>query len=150
MAKSELEIYQEKFKYYQEKKDLTLDRIRLIRDKIVSNTEDVLRVNTYRIEILDLEASIEGIENYYSHYNDRIQAIQVKEKTLTKECEENFKEYYDLITSISPANLKQHSMQIQEQYNKIMSVIDKEWKGTEKNALYSLMKELLKRMKKIQ
>lgn len=148
MEKTENQNYQEKADFYHAKKMLMEERIMLIKGQIGSES-DKIKVNSYKMEILDLEASLEGINNYWNHFMERLQAIEVREKTLTAECEDNFKRYYDIFTSISPANLKQHSGQIQEQYNKILPVLDKEWPQLEKNALYSLMKDLLQKMKKI-
>lgn len=150
MAKTEKEGYQQKADFYQSKKILIEERISLIKGKIEDKSEeDRLKINTYKMEVIDLEASREGIVSYWDHYMERIQSIEQKEAALTRECEENFKRFYDIFTSISPANLKQHSSQIQEQYTKIIAEIDKEWAQQEKNALYSLMKDLLQRMKKI-
>lgn len=147
MAKTEKQTYQEKSEYYHSKKVLIEDRISILKGKLAD--EDRLKVNSYKIEILDLESSLEGITSYWNHYMERIQSIEAREAQLTNECEENFKRVYEIFTSISPANLKSYSSQIVEQYNKILPLLDKEWSQQDKNALYSLMKDLLQKMKKM-
>lgn len=150
MSKDEKLTYQEKSDFYHSKKTLLEERIKLLEAAIGNyNDPDLLRLNAYKMEKLEAEASLEGITSYYNHYMNRLMAIDAKEKEITKECQERFKQYYDVFTSISPANLKQHSTPIQEQYAKVMEQIDKEWDQKNKNALYSLMKDLLTRMKKI-
>lgn len=147
--KTEMETYQQKADFYHAKKVLLEDRIELLKGKLADPNEDRLKVNGYKMEILDHEASLEGINSYWSHYMERILAIEQRDSVLTKEREENFKRLYDIFTSVSPANLKTYSAQIQERYNNVIAEIDKEHPDAEKNALYLLMKDLLQIMRKI-
>lgn len=134
----EKNYYDEKPDYYRKRIDLLKERISLLKEKASDSSSDKLKLNTYNMEILELESEL-----------DKLQATEEKEKAITIECQENFSHYYTIFTSIQMVNLKQHSYQIQESYNKILAMIDKEWPQHEKNILFVSLKDLLKKMRKI-
>ena len=145
-----MQTFEEKERFWRNKMNLTEERISLLTQLVNGGLEsDALKLNAYKLEIVSLEADLEGITATWDHYTERVSQIRVIQGELTKECEENYKNYCDIFNSISPEALKQYSNQLQEQYHRMKPVLEKELGNVEKNAVYSLLKEVLIRMKKI-
>ena len=148
--KDEIIELEKKERYYNEKKNLITERISLLEKSVDVNNTDYLKNNSTKLEILEWEANLEGVISYWNHYTERLKHNRINAELLTKEYEQNYKTYYDILTNIPPESIKTYSVQLQEQYMKIKSLLSKEWKEQrEKNAFYALMKEILIRMKKI-
>lgn len=132
-------FYNHKPDFYPKRSRLLKERISILRDRVGDNSLDRLTLNTYSVEILDIEYELEILKE-----------IEQKEESITKECQENFKHLYKILMTISQASLKQYSNQIQETYSRILPMMDKEWPQGEKNILYTSLKDLLKKMRLIQ
>lgn len=125
-------------RYYSRKIELLRERISLLKERIYDSSADKLKINGYSLELLDLEPELE-----------KLLYMEKKEYDLTRECNENWNNYYNLFISIPPLQIKQSAIQIQEAYNKIFSMIDKEWPQEEKNILYAQLKDFLRKSRKI-
>jgi hypothetical protein len=147
--KTEKQQFEEKENYFKSKKSLIEQRIMLLQKQIDDGNLDDLQKNTIGLEILQLQSTLEGVENYWNHYADRVKSITENEIALTKECEEHYLKLRDTLISMSVEVIKKQSVQVQEQYNKIIPFFEVQLGQTEKNALYSLMKELYMRINKL-
>jgi len=143
--------FEEKEKYYKEKKLIIEERITLLRELIPNDSAPSLLINSYKLEVLELEASVEGIEDYWKFYTERLESIKKNEEALTLECETNYDSYKNILISITPKNLEQYHSKTQDQYNKLKSILSREneFSQSDKNVFYSLVKGLLIQMKKI-
>jgi len=152
--KEEKQTFQEKEKYFKEKKELTQERINLIKveiEKLRSVGADFLKINSLRLEALDLEASLEGIETYWNHYVERLKSLNEKEELLTKERVQNFANYCTIYFSVLSNDLKKYNAQFQKRYTDVYALLNKELQldANQKNMLYAMVRDILMEMKKI-
>lgn len=142
--------FEEKEKYYKSKIDAISERIKLLEEEISNPSNDKLKLNAYKMEAIELQATIEGVTEYWEHYTSKLLGIRKEEEKQTQDCEMNHKTLIEIFKAIAPVELNSFQKQIREQYDILKQRTDFAWEEqSQKNAYYYIMKEFLFRIKKI-
>ncbi len=145
----EEKTHSEKVDFYDNKIKFTENRISILKNclGVLESTRETdctrdLLANSYELEILTLEASLENLQHYWDHYTKRLKAIQEREQLITEECNKYFSDYLDRIMQIPSEKINALTPEWQNYYNRFCSLQSFE-SQEEKNDAFVLMKEFL-------
>ena len=149
----EIESYEHKCAYYGKRAKLLQERCESITEIIIALKNDEcskevilqfrkkLEVNSFDLDLLELEGKLENAKSYQKHYSERVEAIKAKDGKEIKECEERFNELAASFRSLHTSQLSNYNKEL---YYRIMSDLSQsELKQDKKLVLFSLMKQFL-------